>query len=108
MAAVDDQGAPGLAADDAVGDQAVGALEGAHGLAGERAELPVDGHADAVGGQPLRLIVNGALPQTRQFDTAPDYRAYVAANTIDGHATQTYDGARVRAIRGAPGLARTV
>jgi len=29
----------------------------------------------------FRLIVNGALPKTRQFDTAADFRAYVAANT---------------------------
>ena len=29
----------------------------------------------------FRLIVNGALPQTRQFDTAADYRAYVAQHT---------------------------
>ncbi|MES2693246.1 MAG: hypothetical protein V4773_07210 [Verrucomicrobiota bacterium] len=29
----------------------------------------------------LRLILNGALPQTRQFDTAQDFRAYVAENT---------------------------
>ncbi len=28
----------------------------------------------------FRLIVNAALPQTRQFDTAADYRAYVAKN----------------------------
>lgn len=29
----------------------------------------------------FRLIVNGALPQTRQFNTAADFRAYVAENT---------------------------
>ena len=29
----------------------------------------------------FRLIVNGALPKTRQFDTASDFRAYVAQNT---------------------------
>lgn len=29
----------------------------------------------------FRLIVNGALPKTRQFNTAADFRAYVAANT---------------------------
>ncbi len=28
----------------------------------------------------LRLVVNAAWPQTRQFDTAADYRAYVAQN----------------------------
>ena len=29
----------------------------------------------------FRLIVNGALPQTRQFETAADFRAYVAENS---------------------------
>ena len=29
----------------------------------------------------FRLILNGALPQTRQFNTAADFRAYVAENT---------------------------
>lgn len=32
-------------------------------------------------GNNFRLILNGALPRTRQFDTAADFRAYVAANT---------------------------
>ncbi len=32
-------------------------------------------------GNGFRLIANGALPQTRQFDTARDFRAYVAANS---------------------------
>src|SRR5918993_3470215 len=52
LAAVGDQLAPGAAADDAVGGDAVLALEGDQGAAGLGAELPLDGHAAAGGGPP--------------------------------------------------------
>jgi hypothetical protein len=40
-----------------------------------------EGNLTANVGNQFRLILNAALPQTRQFDTAADYRAYVAKNT---------------------------
>ncbi len=39
-----------------------------------------EGNLTANVGNALRLVLNAALPQTRQFATALDYRAYVAAN----------------------------
>lgn len=58
-------------------------------------------------GNSFRLIANAALPQTRQFATATDFRAYVAANTAQWeqwandptNATRVSDGNSLRTIQ---------